>query len=82
MINILFFASLRDQLNCEQMTLDVSSPTTVDDVIKQLKAQGEGWAEAFSKSKILSAVNQQIVGGAHTIQQHDEVAFFPPVTGG
>lgn len=82
MINILFFASLRDQLNCEQTTLEVTEPAQVTDVIDQLTAAHPQWQAPFRNTKVLCAVNQDIVNTAHWVNAGDEVAFFPPVTGG
>ena len=51
-------------------------------VAAHLAAQGDRWALALDASKLLAAVNQTLVPMSHPLQAGDEVAFFPPVTGG
>ncbi|EEG84024.1 putative molybdopterin converting factor, subunit 1 [Proteus penneri ATCC 35198] len=55
---------------------------TVDDLRKVLINKGERWSLALEDGKLLSAVNQSFVQGSHVINDGDEIAFFPPVTGG
>ena len=50
---------------------------------KPLIAKGEAWAHAFRNLKrIRAAVNQELAGDDAVVKEGDEVAFFPPVTGG
>ncbi|MGE9716199.1 MoaD/ThiS family protein, partial [Escherichia coli] len=55
---------------------------TVDDLRRALINKGDRWALALEDGKLLSAVNQSFVQGTYAIKDGDEVAFFPPVTGG
>lgn len=81
-ISLLFFASLADQLQCRSLSLPFSSPITVQQLRDQLiQEKGEPWA-ALNSERLRCAVNQQIVKLDHVLQSGDEVAFFPPVTGG
>jgi sulfur-carrier protein len=82
MIRILFFAQLRERLECDSMTFDLNSTVTVGWLRAQLIEQGEIWRECFQKGNLLMAVNQTLVDENATIHDGDEVAFFPPVTGG
>ena len=65
---------------------DLPLPDGVTDVaglIAVLKSRGGGFDEAFANSAIVRvAVNQEHVGTDHALADADEVAFFPPVTGG
>jgi sulfur-carrier protein len=81
MIKVLFFAALREQLGSEQITIPVEEPATIADVIDALLALNPQWQSAFSQS-LLCAVNQNMVSREHPVNAGDEVAFFPPVTGG
>ena len=81
MINILFFAQTRERLNCENLQLEVESGLHVSALKSQLQQKNELWHEVFS-SDLLCAVNQALVPSTHVIDDGDEVAFFPPVTGG
>ena len=84
MITVLYFASLREALgrSSEQITL----PATVRDLEglrALLVARGGAWEEVLARSKpVRAAVNQAMAVGDVPVADGDEVAFFPPVTGG
>ncbi|MCR4376936.1 MAG: molybdopterin converting factor subunit 1 [Rhodospirillales bacterium] len=83
-MKILYFAWLKEKTKVSEETL--SLPKGVRDVaglVAALKARGGGFAEAFANEAIVRvAVNQEHVGFDHAVADGDEVAFFPPVTGG
>lgn len=81
MIKILFFAALREQLNCENTSIESAKVKTIDEVISHLISQNNQWEKAFNSS-LLFAVNQEMVTRDFIVKDGDEVAFFPPVTGG
>ncbi|HEX4501308.1 MAG TPA: molybdopterin synthase sulfur carrier subunit [Scandinavium sp.] len=81
MIKILFFAQVRELVGTDSLTLDTDA-TTVEQLRQQLAAQGSRWELALEEGKLLTAVNQTLVSADHPLAQGDEVAFFPPVTGG
>ena len=81
---LLFFASLREQLGSSGETLDL--PAEVRD-IKGLRAylvaRGGQWQAALADNRSLRvAVNQDLATWGTAIRDGDEIAFFPPVTGG
>jgi molybdopterin synthase sulfur carrier subunit len=83
-ITILYFASLRERLECgrETVALPPGNPT-VGAVVASLRARDDRWADAFSPGRAWRvAVNQRIADLATPLKPGDEVAFFPPVTGG
>lgn len=81
-INILFFAALADALNCKNQQLELpENVSTVNELLSYLTHRKDKWL-ALEDSNIRCAVNQDIVKMDHPIQSGDEVAFFPPVTGG
>ena len=82
MIKVLFFAQVRELLGTDSLTLDPQGLTTVEAVRQQLIARGDRWALALEEGKLLAAVNQTLVDFDHPLNSGDEVAFFPPVTGG
>jgi len=82
MIKVVFFAALREKLDCSELSLNCDNLTTVADVKAQLASKNEQWQQVFANSSLLSAVNHDIVNGDQVIKSGDEVAFFPPVTGG
>jgi molybdopterin synthase sulfur carrier subunit len=82
-IHILFFARLREQLGCSDMEIEwQESLATVASLKQYLQAQQQGWDDVLSADNILCAVNQEQAEDQQPVADGDEVAFFPPVTGG
>ena len=83
-INILYFARLAETLGCKQESLEIPSDCkTVSDLVSTLRSRGEPFDTAFDgTTRVLVAINQEMSDPGETIQNGDEVAFFPPVTGG
>lgn len=81
-MKILFFAMLRERLGCAEMTLEQPEPTTVAKVLEQLKSHSQEWRATLENQELLAAVNQSFVDFDAIVQSGDELAFFPPVTGG
>lgn len=83
MIKLLYFASLREILGVAGESLEL--PQGVESVAAlraHLAARGEAW-QVFATSKSLrAAVNQAMAAADAPVAAGDEVAFFPPVTGG
>jgi sulfur-carrier protein len=84
MVTLLYFASLRERLDCarEEVALPPGAPT-VGMVVDRLRARDGRWSEAFAPGRDWRvAVNQRMASLATPLKPGDEVAFFPPVTGG
>lgn len=81
MIRVLFFAQLREQLGCDGLEL-AAQAANLAELREHLCGEYPQWREALSRSSVLMAVNQQLVKANHPLADGDEVAFFPPVTGG
>ncbi len=77
-----YFASLREQLGVSEET--VSLPvSTVQELIDVLAQRGALWQELLQDNRRLQiAVNQDMARRTSALSADDEVAFFPPVTGG
>lgn len=82
MITILFFAQLREQLHCEKLKLELVVPISVAELRARIIEIHPQWVEFLGSDKLLFSVNQTLVKASQQIQNGDEVAFFPPVTGG
>ncbi len=84
MIKIRYFAKLSESLRVKIEDMEYSEQTEiVDDIIQQLIGRGEPWASEFTGgSKFLVAVNQEMCERDAAVNDGDEIAFFPPVTGG
>lgn len=79
---IRYFASLREQLGLAEEQLD-SQAETVQSLIDELAQRGAVWQAVLQDNRRLQiAVNQDMARRSSVITAGDEVAFFPPVTGG
>lgn len=82
-INLRFFASVRELVGTAQEVLEVAGPLTVGEVRTLLIARGGNWEYALAQGRALRTAHNQVMCDADTvIAEGDEVAFFPPVTGG
>ncbi|EGU38869.1 molybdopterin synthase small subunit [Vibrio ichthyoenteri ATCC 700023] len=81
MIKVLFFAQTRELVGVDELQLDEAF-TSVEALRAHLASQEGKWDLALDPGRLLAAVNQSIVPLTHAITDGDEVAFFPPVTGG
>ena len=82
-VKIILFASLRESLGDSEFDLELSEGSSVSGLVEALGvAKGQRWTELLSGEKVLSAINHTMVDDQQLIQNGDEVAFFPPVTGG
>jgi len=83
-VKLLYFAWLRARIGCAEEEVDL--PPQIRDVaglLDWLKSRGGAYAEALRDPSIVRvAVNQDYVGSEHPLREGDEVAIFPPVTGG
>ena len=81
-VRLKFFARLREQLGAEG-TLQLPAGSTVGQARDALLGQGEPAASALARGKaVRAALNQALCNEAAVLQDGDELAFFPPVTGG
>jgi molybdopterin synthase sulfur carrier subunit len=83
-VTLLYFAWVRQKLGRSEETFALSANVhTVAELAAQLRQRSDAFAEAFSDLKRLrAAVNQEHVSWDAPVREGDEVAFFPPVTGG
>ncbi len=83
-IKILYFASLREQLDTGEESIALTDTLTdVGQLLTLLKQRGDRWEETFSNDKkLMISVNQQMARSTTALSAGDEIAFFPPVTGG
>jgi len=75
-ITVKFFARLREELNMDETQLDFVPGLTAVQVWQQATGQ------QTLPPKTLIAVNQEYASEDIPVSENDEVAFFPPVTGG
>ena len=84
MVTLLYFASLRESVGCSREEVPLpAGASTVAALVAYLRDRDPRWSQAFDPGKRLRvAVNQHMADLATPLKSGDEVAFFPPVTGG
>jgi molybdopterin synthase sulfur carrier subunit len=84
MVTILYFARLRETLGTGREEMEL--PTGVNHLAglrEALVGRGGAWAQELGGSRnVRMAVNQDIATADTSVKDGDEIAFFPPVTGG
>lgn len=83
-VTIFYFAALREQMGRERETVHLPAPSvTVETLISELRQKDAGMDEVFAASpRIRVAINQTLATFQDTVKPGDELAFFPPMTGG
>jgi sulfur-carrier protein len=83
-IKVLYFARIKEAVNYSTEELDLPNEILTITALKNwLALRGEVWANLFNgKQVVRAAINHNLVDDLAKIQANDEVAFFPPVTGG
>ncbi len=83
-VRVLFFARIRDELGTADCHVEV--PTGGLDLagLQELLIErgGETWSDVLSAENVIRAVNQEVSTDNCALADGDEVAFYPPVTGG
>ncbi|MEZ9536623.1 molybdopterin synthase sulfur carrier subunit [Shewanella sp. 10N.286.51.B8] len=82
MIQVLFFAQVRELLGTAKVEVAADGVSNTEQLRAALAAKDEKWAKVLTSDKLLVAVNQTMSSWDAAIKDGDEVAFFPPVTGG
>ena len=83
-IKILYFARIKEAVNYSTEEIDLPADVSTITALKNyLTLRGDIWANLFNgKQVVRAAINHALVDDLAAIQAGDEVAFFPPVTGG
>jgi molybdopterin converting factor subunit 1 len=79
-VRLRFFAILRERAGTAELTRELDGPTTVGELWGALRREHP--ALAGFRGAVAFAVNQEYVDSKTTLQDNDEVAFIPPVSGG
>jgi sulfur-carrier protein len=80
-VTVLFFASIRERLGVARMQVPFVSG--IDSLIEGLCVERDAsWAEVLRAANVIVAINQRVAERDDPLQDGDELAFFPPVTGG
>ncbi len=82
-VTVLFFASLREQLGTSTLSVQLSEDSNTDDLLTTVIEQLGDEADAILRDEgVKMSVNQEVKDQACPLQTGDEIAFFPPITGG
>jgi molybdopterin synthase sulfur carrier subunit len=83
-ITVLYFAWLRERTGTAEETVPLpAGVASVEALVAYLSERSPGHAAAFqNRGTVRCAVNQEFASPSARVQPGDEVAFFPPVTGG
>ena len=79
-VRVLFFASLKDIVGSRELPLEVADGSTISDLLSQLESNYPRMKDY--RSVILTAINEDYVDKTARISEGDEIAIFPPVSGG
>lgn len=83
MIVVQYFASVRERLGIDSEQVEASGVATVAALLDLLAARhGDKGQRVLKDARVLAAVNQVVADAQAPVRNGDEVAFFPPVTGG
>ncbi|MEO1765792.1 molybdopterin converting factor subunit 1 [Thiobacter aerophilum] len=81
-VKVLYFARLREVLGRSEEQVELPNAATVDVLLDLLRARGDVWARELTERPFRVAVNQEMRDASAQVGAGDEVAIFPPVTGG
>lgn len=84
MIKVLFFGRTREELGTGSVELEWGDAVSDLDTLQQtlIDANGDNWSRVLGQDNMIRAVNQEVAEAGRALADGDEVAFFPPVTGG
>ncbi|EAT11117.1 molybdopterin converting factor subunit 1 [Bermanella marisrubri] len=85
-MKILFFAQLKEQLGIDSVDVHISEQTTAKQLLQHLVKENPQWQAFLERDDLMCAVDQVMLSPQdiqnQPIANTQEVAFFPPVTGG
>jgi molybdopterin synthase sulfur carrier subunit len=82
-VTAVFFASIRETLGQGNVEVELSPASRVSDLINVLTdLNGQAWQVALTAENTKIAINQAVSTEDVALSDGDEIAFFPPVTGG
>lgn len=78
-----YFARFRETLSCSEEEIELNNHAQLKDLIELLATRKGEWQKIFSdNNRLVFAINQTIAKPEAKLSENDEIAFYPPVTGG
>jgi len=81
-VKVLFFGQLKERLKCDKLTVDIAHTLSIKAFKHMLVEQNPHWQAWLEERDVLCALNQTMSSSDELVKAGDELAFFPPVTGG
>ncbi len=82
-VRLVYFAWVREKIGMGEEVVDIAGPFNLGELVDALAGRTAGHALAFAdRARLRAAINQQFANWDALVQDGDEVAIFPPVTGG
>ncbi|MBD0412132.1 MoaD/ThiS family protein [Pseudoalteromonas distincta] len=81
-VELLFFGQIKERLKCSKLSLEITQPLTISELKLRLVSQYPHWQPWLEERELLAALNQTMSSSDEIVKAGDELAFFPPVTGG
>lgn len=82
-MKVIYFANIRSILKKDEEEIFLKKPISISELIKLLKKRNKSYQEAFKdKKNIKCSVNCEVFKFDKVVTNEDEIAFFPPVSGG
>ncbi|MGB1028917.1 MAG: MoaD/ThiS family protein [Pseudoalteromonas marina] len=81
-VNVLFFGQLKERLKCDELTVDIAHTLSINAFKHMLVEQNPHWQAWLEERDVLCALNKTMSSSDELVKAGDELAFFPPVTGG
>ena len=76
-VSVKYFASLRELMGESSVFIDIDKKSSIDDVWQHVTKN-----KKIELDNVMATVNMEYVKSSYVIRDGDEIAFFPPVTGG
>jgi molybdopterin converting factor subunit 1 len=82
-VTLMYFAWVRERIGVGTETVELDGPETLGALLERLAGRSTGHAAALAeRERLRGAINQDFKGWDAVVRPGDEVALFPPVTGG
>jgi len=82
MIVVRYFAAIKDKIGQDQDVFDIEPGTNLKQIVDRICKRHPGVSEIFQTNNFLFAINQEMASLDTELKDDDEVAIFPPLSGG